>query len=183
MNILLKFIFTLLTISIVVITNNRIILWLFLLLLTFYNLYKYKKISLFVCFILIPLLGFSKDNEIFLLIFKLIFIVNFLLTIYNNLTDDDKRLLVKEKRTTKLDFFENNFERIVKNIKEKKQELYDEDVSIDDRIENDLERQYLQARIRYYNYNSKKKWYNWNRIDTLVLLLLLIVFVILFILR
>ena len=81
MNILLKFIFTLLTISIVVITNNRIILWLFLLLLTFYNLYKYKKISLFVCFILIPLLGFSKDNEIFLLIFKLIFIVNFLLTL------------------------------------------------------------------------------------------------------
>lgn len=178
MNILLKFIFTLLTIAIVFITNNRIILWLFLLLLTFYNLYKDKKILLVIDIILIILLGLSKDNEIFLISFKIIYIINYILTVCNSLTFD-----IGIGKSTKINYFENNFDKIVERINENKNKLYDESVSIDNKIETDLERNYLQSKIRYYNYSSKSKWYNWNRIDTLVLIIILIIFVLLFILR
>ena len=180
MNILLKYIFTVLTIAIVVITNNRIILWLFLLLLTFYNLYKDKKILLIFDLILVILLGLSKESEMCLIGFKVLYIFNYILTICNSI---DKESFIGIRKSTKIDYFENNFDKVVERINEKKQELYDEDVSIDNRIERDLDRSYLQAKIRYYNYTSKKKWYNWNRIDTLVLMIILIVFVLLFILR
>lgn len=184
MNLLLKFIITILFISIIVIANNRIVLWLLLFLLTFYNLYKYKKISLFIDLLLVLLLGFSTQNEICLLVFKLLFIINILITVYYTLNMEEKLLLINEKTSEKQKYFENNFDRIVNNIKERKNSLYDEDTSIDSKIERDLERNYLQSKIRYYNIsNSNNKYYNWNRIDILILIFVIIVFVILFILR
>ena len=184
MNSLLKFIVAILTIAIIVITNNRIILWLLLVLLTFYNFLKNKsKLLVFIDLILVVLLGLSTEKEIFLLIFKAIFIVNYLLTIYKSLSLKDKKNLVRENRSLKHNYYEENFDRIVRNINEKKELMYDKDVSIDYKIERDLERAYLQSRIRYNTISKKNKWYNWNKIDTMVLFLYLILFVILFILR
>ena len=182
MNILLKFIFVILTISIVVITNNRIELWLMLLLLSIYNLHKNKKISIFVDLLLVLLLGFSTNYEICLLLFKILFIINFIITIFNSLSLEEKKLLVRENTSSKLDFYEENFDRIVKNINERKMNIYDEGVSIDNRIERDLERSYLQSKIRFNNSN-KNNYYKWNKIDSLFLLFFIVVFVILFILR
>lgn len=181
MNLLLKFIIVILTIALVVIINNRIILWLLLVLLTFYNLLKNKKLLL-IDFVLVILLGLSTSNIIYLLLFKILFIFNYLITVYKGLTTDEKKILVRENSSAKIDYFEKSFERVVKNINEKKIGLYDDELSIDKKIEKDLERSYLQARIRYYGL-SNNKWYNWNRIDTLVLLLFLVIFVIMFILR
>ena len=183
MNSLILFIFTLLTLTIVIIADNRIILWLLLVILTFYNLHKNKKVSFFIDLILVLLLGLSKDNEMYLIMFKLIYILNFIITIYNYVLSNNLLFLINRKRSTKLNYYNDNFEKIVEKINNKKKELYDDDVSIDDRIEKELERSYLQSRIRYYSLYKKNKCYNWNRIDTLVLLFILVVFIILFILR
>ena len=177
MNILLKFIVALLTIATVVITNNRIILWFLLVLLTFYNLFKSNnKLLIVIDLVLIVLLGMSTNIEICLLIFKIIFILNYLFTIYKN-------IFIKNNKSSKLDYYEENFDRIVKEIKQNKELMYDEDVSIDNKLERDLERSYLQSRIRYNTISKKNRWYNWNRIDTIVLLLYLAIFIVVFILR
>ena len=183
-NILIKFIALLLTIAIVLLTNNRIILWLLLVLLTFYNVFKNKsKKLLLIDLILIVLLGLSTNIEICLILFKFLFIFNLLITFYKSLTYDDKKSIFKKDTSTRTNYYEKNFDRIVKNIEDKRKNIYDNDVSIDDRIESDLERSYLQSKIRYYGLYKKDRWYNWNRIDTLILLFVLVVFVTLFILR
>ena len=184
MNILLRFITTILTIAIVMLANNRIVLWVLLVLLTFYNLLKSKnKKLLLIDLILVILLGLSTKDDIYLLVFKIIFIIDFLLTTYDRLTSLDENNLINRKNSIKEDYFENSFDRVVKRINDKKETMYDSSVSIDDRIKKDLERSYLQSKIRYYGLSSKNKCYNWNIKDTLVLLIFLIVFVILFILR
>lgn len=183
MNILLKFIFVILTISIVVITNNRIVLWLMLLLLTYYNLYKNKKLSLLIDLILVILLGFSKDSYTFLIIFKILFIINFIITIYNSLSIDEKKVLVRENTSTRLGFYEDNFNKLVNDLNEKKINYYDSDTSIDSRIEEYLGRKYLQSRIRFYNSTTQNNYYKWTLQDTIFLIVILVIFMVLFILR
>ena len=183
MNRLLKIIVAILILTTIVIVNNRIILWLLLFVLSFYHLHKHKKL-LVIDLVLVFLLGLSVNNDISLLIFKIIFIVDFIITYYFTMSKNDKKITFRKKTTLKKMYYNDNFDRIVSRINEKKIELYDEDVSIDSKIEQALARDYLQARIRYYGYSSKKKnRSNWNRIDTLILLFSIILFILFFILR
>ena len=179
-DLILKIMLFIITIFITVITNNKIILWLLLMILSFYNLYKNKKLLL-ISIILTILLALSVDKENFLLIYKILFIINVVLTFYSTLTNEDKKYLF-QKKETKLDFYENNFDRIVKNIEIKKSNMYDKDISIDNRIENDLERQYLQSKIRYYSVYSKRNNV-WNIINMILLILIIILIILLFVLR
>ena len=182
MSLLLKIIIAILIIVTVVITNNKIILWLLLFIMSLYHLRKNKKL-LTIDLILVLLLGFSVNYDICLLIFKIIFIIDFIITFYKSLSLDEKKILFRKKTTSKMMYCEDIFDKIVYRINEKKNIMYDEDVSIDKKVENDLARSYLQARIRFYEKEPKKKKIKWNRIDTLILLLAIIIFLIFFILR
>ena len=72
-----------------------------------------------------------------------------------------------------------HFEKAVKHLNSLKKKLSD-----NKKVEEDLARSYLQARIRFYgtSYKNKKK-IKWNKIDTLILLLSIIIFLIFFLLR
>ena len=182
MNILLKFIISILTIFIVAITGNRIILWFLLFIVSLYNLHKKEYLLLAFDLVLVLFLGLSKDNELALLLFKLGFIYIFLITIYYTLSKKD--LLIIKKNSSKEKYFESNYKRIINNINDKKEKYYGEDVSINDKIEVDLNRQYLQSKIRFNDfYKSKSRINTWNKIDTLILIFCIIVFIIMFILR
>ena len=182
-NILLKIIITLLVVTIVVITNNRIILWLLLFLMSLYHLNNLKSL-LVIDLILVLLLGFSVNYDICLLFFKLLFIIDYLITFYKKLSLEDKKFLFRKKTTLKMMYYEDNFDKIIDRINENKNRLYDSDVSIDKKVEDELSRNYLQARIRFYGSSLKKqKKIKWNRIDTLILLFSIVVFIILFLLR
>jgi hypothetical protein len=100
------------------------------------------------------------------------------------MSNNEKKQIFRKKTTAKKMYYEDNFDKIVNRINERKNKLYDEEVSIDNKIEESLARSYLQARIRYYGYASKKKYNNtWNRIDTLIVLFSIVLFIIFFILR
>lgn len=184
MNLLLKFIIVILTLAIVAISNNRIVLWLLLFVLTFYNFFKNNKVLLFIDLVLVFLLGLSTKTDVGLILFKIIFIINYLITVYLSLSLEDKKVLVKENHSEKEKYFEDNFDKIVKNINEKKNKLYDKETPIDGKIERELERKYLQSRIRYYGINfSNNSFYKWTKIDTMILLLAVVLFALFFILR
>ena len=179
MNDLLKFIIVILTISIVVLTGNRIILWLFLFLLTIYHFYKNKKFLLAIDFILVLILALSINNIIFLNIFKILYLVDYLLT-----TKDIFIIKKQSNQSTKINYFEEHFDKIVNDINKQVKKIYDEDVNIDSEIERKLERSYLQSKIRYYDIiNNNDNKIKFNKIDYLILCLSIIIFLILFILR
>ena len=179
MNDLLKFIIVILTISIVVLTGNRIILWLFLFLLTIYHFYKNKKFLLAIDFILVLILALSINNIIFLNIFKILYLVDYLLT-----TKDIFIIKKQSNQSTKINYFEEHFDKIVNDINKQVKKIYDEDVNIDSEIERKLERSYLQSKIRYYDIiNNDVNKIKFNKIDILILCLSIIIFLILFILR
>ena len=187
MSLLLKFILVVFTVATVVLTGNRIILWFLLFLLTFYNLYKKKRLLLILDLLLVLFLGLSTSNELALLIFKIGYICTFLVTVIDRLSQEEVLNILRitnRKKSAKIEYFEDNFDRVVERAKIRKTKFYNEEVSIDNEIERSLDRNYLQSKIRYYGiYNSGNKVYNWNRIDTLILLFAIVVFVILFILR
>ena len=179
MNELLKFIIVILTISIVILTGNRIILWLFLFPLTIYHFYKNKKILMIFDFILVLLLAFSTHYIFCLYIFKVLYLIIYLLTVKKHFN-----IYKKDNKSSKIKFYEEHFDKIVKDINKRKKEIYDEDVNIDSAIERNLERSYLQAKIRYYDIiNDDVNKIKFNRIDILILCLSIIIFLILFILR
>ena len=179
MNDLLKFIIVILTISIVVLTGNRIILWLFLFLLTIYHFYKNKKFLLAIDFILVLILALSINNIIFFNIFKILYLVDYLLT-----TKDIFIIKKQSNQSTKINYFEEHFDKIVNDINKQVKKIYDEDVNIDSEIERKLERSYLQSKIRYYDIiNNNDNKIKFNKIDYLILCLSIIIFLILFILR
>ena len=184
MNLLLKLFITVLTIFIVVITNNRISLWLLLVLVSFYHLHKKNYILIVLDLVLVVLLGLSKDNELALLIFKIGYIIVFLVTMCLTVTKSELVIRNTNNKTLMKKYYEDNYERFVKSINVKKEKLYDEEVSIDNKIERDLERKYLQSRIRYNDvYKVKENSGKWTKIDTLILIFTIIMFVILFILK
>ena len=183
MNILLKIFITLLIITIVVITNNKIILWLLLFIMSLYHLNKYKLL-LIIDLLLVVLLGLSVNYDACLLLFKIIFLADYFISFYKKLSIDDKKILFRKKTTSKMMYYEDNFDKIINKINDNKNRLYNKDVLIDKKVEEDLARSYLQARIRFYgtSYKNKKK-IKWNKIDTLILLLSIIIFLIFFLLR
>ncbi len=184
MSILLKIIITMLTVIAVIIVDNRIILWLLLFVLSFYHLRKFRIALLVIDLALVLLLGLSVNDYNYLLIFKIIYIINCLITFYSCLTIKDKKLLFKKKSTSKMMYYENNFDRINSRINIRKKEIYNSNVSINNKIEQDLESNYLFARMKYYDYFSKKSSFiSWNKIDTLILLFTITIFILFIVLR
>lgn len=182
MNDTLKFIIVFLIICSILFINNSIILWLYLLTISVYNLYKRNKILSFVSLILIILLAYSRINIFVLFLFKLLLVMDILYTFYCYYVKNNNWLIRKSRRLRN-SFYEENFDRIVDNINKKKEVYYGSDISIDEEIERELERKYIESRIRFYGFNNniKLKHNVWTKLDILILLFSLIIFIFLII--
>lgn len=182
MNKFLKIILSFLIILAVIITNNKIILWVFLLLLTIYNFYKNNKLLILADIILVAFLALSLNYDFALFLFKIGYIITFLYTLYLSYFSVYKGVVKVRRKKLQILFNEENFDNIVNKINNKKDEYYEEDVNVNEEIERDLNRKYLQSRIRFYGFNKittyKKKNNSWLVIDTLILLFAIIIFII-----
>ena len=178
----LKYIILFLIILSIAFINNIIILWLYLLLISVYNLYKRNKILSFISFILIILLVLSQNNLVIFFFFKLLLIIDLLLTFYSYFFKTGKTIRIGNRKLRTM-FYENNFDKVVENINKKKDVYYGEDILTDDEIERTLERKFLESRIRFYGFNKKSKIRKngWNKLDILLLLFSIVIFIILII--
>lgn len=184
MNLLLKIIITFFVVLSIIISNNYITLWALLVLLTFYN---YKNIKLLVIDVfLIILLAIVSRIIPLLVLYKIVYLFNLIYTFILTISFKDKRLfkyLFKkyENKSLKEEFYNANIKDILDYNEKQKEKLYNESVSIDDKVIRDLDRKYLQSKIRFNGYstdNNRTVKLAWNRIDTMLLLLSIIVFII-----
>lgn len=189
MNLYLKIIITFLALLVIIISNNYITLWFLLLVFTYINLFnkKYKLLSL--SFILIFLLAVANRLEDYLIVYKVAFIFSILISFMNYLNSKDKKYIKycfdnNRNKTLREDFNNEYFDKIYQYNKNMVNDKYG-DVSFDNKIENDLERKYLQSRIRFngYGLNNSNNKIEWNRIDVLLLIFSILVFCIMIIIR
>lgn len=184
MNLLLKIIIIFLVVLSIIISNNYITLWALLVLLTFYN-YKNIKLLVIDVFLIILLAVVSRITDL-LLLYKIIYLFDLIYTFILTISFKDKRLfkyLFKkyENKTLKEEFYDANIKDILDYNEKQKDKLYNESVSIDDKIIRDLDRKYLQSKIRFNGYSrdsNKTVNVTWNKIDTMLLILSIIVFII-----
>ena len=188
MNIYLKMILTLLSIIITIITGNYIVLWILLVCLTFLN-YRKNKILLLGDLLLIIVLGISNRFDDVLVFYKLLFIISIIITFIYFLTDEEKKqlklLFGKDSSKSLRDtFYNKNYNSIVEKNRKIVTEKYGE-ISFDDKVNYDLERKYLQSRIRFNGFVSKNNSdrIKWNRIDIMILILAILLFCIMIIFR
>ena len=181
-NTTLRFFILLLIVCSIVFINSRLILWLYLLIISVYNIYKRNILLSFVSIILNILFPLSVNNVIILFFFKLVLILDFIYTFYIyfiNVNDSTKKV----RKKVKSKFFQDNYDKIVDSINKKKEQYYVRDISTDGEIERVLERRYLESRIRFYGFSdsSDTKEDYWTKIDTLILAISIIIFILIII--
>ncbi len=188
MNLYLKMILTLLSIIITIITGNYIILWILLVCLTFLN-YRKDRHLLIIDLILIISLAISSRIGDFLILYKLLFIVSIIVTFIYFLTKEEnkqlKLLFGKDSNNSTRDSFYNKYyNSILESNRKKVIDKYG-DISFDEKVNNDLERKYLQSRIRFNGFVNKNIYdrIKWNRIDIMILILAILLFCIMIIFR
>ena len=139
-----------------------------------------KKKLLYSIDILLFILLFFINNIYVLFIFRIVFINDIVATFIMSLTSKEKRYLMGSFRIRnkdiKSDFFNENYEKVLDYNKRKIKNIYQDSEIPDSKIKSDLERRYLQARIRFYGIDSKYNKIKWSNLDTLVLLFTIIIF-------
>ena len=182
MNFYLKILILILSILITVFSGNFIVLWLLLFILTFINLWSnHKKQLLFDCILIILLALVNRVNEL-LFIYKILFIINLIVTFISCLVDDEKKIIKKsDNKNLKNIFYKNNYKKIYEKNFNKIKNIYGDEIINDDIVLEDLERHYLQSKIRFYGYEKKdeKKFLKFEKIDFAILLFVIFVFIIL----
>ncbi len=175
-NIFLKIFILLLSVVIAIISNNYIVLWFLISILFLINLLCNNKKQLLINFLLTIIITISNRFYIFLLIFKIIFIFNVIYTFYDTLLTKEKYFFIE--KNTKNKFFEKNYNFFYNKNKKIIINKYYKISNLNFVTIKDLQRHYLQSRIRFngyfYNYNN----FYWDRIDTLILLFSIILFII-----
>ncbi len=189
MSVFLKLIILLLLTIVVIVTNNYFVLWLLLVLLTFINFKLKHRLEFIIDLILIILLILVIVYSKFLVLYKLLLIINLILTTIRVLEDREKSFLKstfthKNNKYYRTKFYEDSFNKIYDDNKKKVIEEYNNASLVDDTIEDSLERKYLQARMRFYGYKeNNEEFLEWTKLDTMILMLFLLIFMILLILR
>ena len=185
MNFYLKILLVLLISTVVCFTSNFIILWLLLVLLTCSNWRDNLSPLKVFDIVLIFLLAIAKDINLILIFFKVLYIINLVLTFIFTLNRLDK-LYLKSKfsrtdtRGLKRHFYNKNRKKVTEYVNSEKDRLYTKDVQINDKVNSLLARRYNESKIRFNELTArelKDVKLNWTRIDTLILVLAIILFV------
>ena len=183
-NIFLRIILFFLALIALLVANNLVVLWVLLVILTFIN-YRKSKILLLIDFILIILLAISSRIIDLLIVYRIVYIVDMVLTFIYFLSEDDKVLFKYRKSNVikKEDFYEKIFNDVYEENENKVKEKYRE-IDFDDRIDYYLDRKYLKSKIRYGTFSKEEKVsYEWNKVDSMILILSIITFILLIIYR
>ena len=185
MNFYLKLLLVILISVVVCFTSNFIILWLLLVLLTCSNWRKDLNPLKVFDIVLIFLLAIAKDIDLMLIFFKVLYIINLVLTFIFTLNRLDK-LYLKSKfsrtntRGLKRHFYNKNRKKVKEYVNSEKDRLYTKDVPISDKVNSMLARRYNESKIRFNELTArelKDVKLNWTKIDTLILLLAVTLFV------
>lgn len=186
MNIFLKLILTFLTLLVLLFTNSYIILWLLLLVITFLNYRKSKNILIYDILLVVLLAVVSRVNYLTVL-YKILFFINIIITLFYYLSLKEKKCLYSlykgDKTNPKEKFYELVFNDTFENNKKIVNNKYG-DINFDEKIQYDLDRKYLQSKIRFNGYYRKSNNLKivWNKIDTMILLFSILIFIIMIIL-
>lgn len=185
MNLFLKIIIVILSIVGVIVTNNYYVLFAALIISGILLLINKKYLTFTLnAFLLIFLIFSLSINHLIIKTF-LILIIFYLFYIYLSIR---QRQYFKGKyynysnNNRRESFYERNFNNALTNIKNNKEMNYDKEVDIDDKLERDLERNYLQSRIRFYGFKNVNNYHyesSWKRLDYMILLLAIVLFIIL----
>lgn len=183
-NLFLKVIIAILLIISVIITNNYYVL--FIMLLTSAFIYSIqRKILLFaIGFLLLIYLIFTTESYYLViklyLLFSTIYLFNLFLSIRQKTYFVGK--YYKYSNIKRRDaFYEKNYNNILSNIKNNVDMTYDNEVSIDNKVRRDLERSYLQSRIRFFGFRNINNYHyesRWKKLDYMILLFSIILFII-----
>lgn len=186
-NIFLRIILFFLALIVLLLARNLVVLWVLLVLLTFLN-YRKSKLLLLIDFVLIVLLAVTSRVSEVLIFYKLVYIVDMILTFIYFLNDEDKCLFSsslhkKSNIIKKEDFYDKIYNDVYEENENKVKEKYGE-IDFDNRIDYDLERKYLQSKIRFGTFSKQEKVsVDWNKIDTIVLMFSILIFLLLIIYR
>lgn len=185
MNFYLKIFLVLAISTVVIFTSNFIILWLLLVLLTCSNWKEHLSPLKVFDIVLIFLLAIAKDINLILIFFKVLYIINLVLTFIFTLSRLDK-LYLKSKfvrtntRGLKRQFYNKNRKKAVEYVNSEKDRLYTKDVPIDDKVDSVLARRYNESKIRFNELVArelKNVRLNWTKIDSYILLLAFVLLV------
>lgn len=183
MNFYLKLLIVLLSIIITIISNSFIVLWLLLFILTFINFWSHNRIQFIIDLCLILLLAVASRISSLLVLYKLLFIFNIVFSLVESFTTNEKKwlneLFKKDNSSLRERYYANNYNCIYEYNEKMRNANYSDDISFDNKISSDLERHYLQARIRFYGYKKEIESFTWNKIDIIILIFSLFVFIIL----
>ncbi len=184
-NFYLKILLVLLISTVVCFTSNYIILWLLLVLLTCCNWKEHLSPLKVFDIVLIFLLAVAKSIDLILIFFKVLYIINLVLTFIFTLNRLDKMYLKSKfsrtnTRGLKRQFYNKNRKKAVLYVNSEKDRLYTKDIPIDDKVESVLARRYNESKIRFNELVArelKNVRLKWTRIDSLILVLAVILFV------
>lgn len=190
-NFYLKLFVILLVMMSVAMTFNYYILWALLIALSIFNFFfNNRKILLIDC-ILVAILLLSYISTPLLYVYKIAFILNVVISFIDSLTSKEKKffkILFKdmEKKNRRNEFYEQKYNYILNTNRKLSNEVYKIDLINEDKINSDLERHYLQSKIRFNGYcdiEDKKVTFKWTYIDTMIFILSIILFVLCIIFR
>ncbi len=189
-NLYLKLFIVLLLLITTAMTYNFYILWAMLGFITIVNYYNNKKLLL-ISFILILILLLSCILRPFFYIFKIAFILYILISLVCSLTSKEKKffkILFKDvkRKNKKTLFYDSHYNNILETNRKLSNDVYKIDLVSDNKLNDDLERGYLQSKIRFNGYcdvSEKTVSFKWTEIDTMILMLSIILFVLCIIFR
>ncbi len=190
-NLFVRFLILIMLYVIIIFTCNPIINWLLFVTLVLLHLFFKKYYSLFLDLIVAIVLFLTNYYAQLLLPYKLCLIVLYTIFFITTLNLREKLSLnlifnKKKNKILRSSFYDDNYKKVNVYNKEKVLEVYQrEGIDIDEKNIRDLDRLYLQSRIRFNGFkgNNNNSYFKVNKIDIMVLLLSIIIFAILFIFR
>ena len=190
-NFYLKLFIVLLIMIVIAMTYNYFILWSLLLGLTIFNYMLDNKKLLTIDMILFVMILIVRVFNPFLYIFKIIFIINVILSLFDSLSSKERKffkILFKDinNKNRKELFYKQNYNYVLGTNKKLASDVYKVEIMNEERINDDLERHYLQSKIRFNGYcdiEDKTVTFKWTKIDTMILLLSILLFIICIIFR
>lgn len=189
-NLLLKIILLVLVCIVIIFTNNPFVFWLLFFVNVGFHLFIKKYYYCFLDLIILLVLFLTSYFSQLIIVYKILLFISYLIIFIITIDTKDKifiKMLFNKNKNKSLrsKFFESNIERVHNKNKNMIIGVYgDKNINCEQKDFIDLERLYLQSRIRFNgflnNSNSSLK-IEWSKIDVMVLLLSIVFFIILLI--
>jgi len=190
-NLYLKLFIIFLLMIVIAMTYNYYILWALLIALSIFNFFFNNKKVLLIDFVLISILLLSYVFHLLLYVYRIAYIISLLFTLKDILSSKEKRFFKQlfkgiDKKSRRQIFYEQKYNYVLDTNRKLSNDIYKIDLISEEKINSDLERHYLQSKIRFNGYcdlEEKKIKFKWRKRDTLILIISIILFIICIIYR